>query len=223
MTEVGRNGPELFVPDRPGTIVPNNALGRSRFLPELADLRVRDRLIAYTNAEVGGQGPAARQAFMETILNRAVARDQPLAKTLSGSYFPGVTHSRAARGVSEAQRAEYGPLVQEVLGGSNLANYATGNASGTVGFAGGPQTYAAGGERFGIEGPDKGWWTRVGAAGPTAGGGVGYTAPPQRGVGQIGQTLADLQPTGQPRRARADDEPLFNLVDYAALAAARGG
>src|SRR5258705_13843364 len=38
--------------------------------------------------------------------------------------------------------------------GSNISNYATGNASGGVGFAGGPETFRAGGERFGIEGPD---------------------------------------------------------------------
>jgi hypothetical protein len=43
------------------------------------------------------------------------------------------------------------------LQGSNISNFATGNASGTVGFAGGPQTFRAGGERFGIEGPDRGW------------------------------------------------------------------
>jgi len=149
-------------------------LGRTRFLDELANPAVRDRLIAYTRSEVGGQGPQAQQAFMESIFNRAVARNQPLAKTLSGSYFPDVTHQRAARPVTEAERAAYTPLVSDVLGGSNVARYATGNASGTVGFAGGPQTAAYGGERYGVEGPDKGWWTRVGAEGPS-GGSVGYT------------------------------------------------
>ena len=149
-------------------------LGRTRFLDELANPAVRDRLIAYTRSEVGGQGPQAQQAFMESIFNRAVARNQPLAKTLSGDYFPAVTHQRAMRPVSDAERAAYTPLVSDVLGGSNVAKYATGNASGTVGFAGGPQTAAYGGERYGGEGPDKGWWTRVGAEGPS-GGSVGYT------------------------------------------------
>ena len=138
-------------------------LGRGRYFGELTDPRVRDRLISYTHAEVGGQGPEAQLAFIETSLNRGVARNQPLSQVLSGSYFPGVTHSRASRSVSQSMREHYDKLIEEALYGSNITNFATGNASGTVGFAGGPQTYKAGGERFGIEGPDRGWWTRVGA------------------------------------------------------------
>ena len=184
---------------------------RSRwFSNELADPRVRDRLIAYTHSEVGGQGPQAQQAFMESIFNRAAARGQPLAKTLSGSYFPRVTHERATRPVSEAQRASYGPLVQSVLGGSNITNYATGNASGTVGFAGGPQTAAFSGERYGIEGPDKGWWTRVGAEGPSAVGAVGYTAPQE--PLRASSTLEELRPS----RPSLGSEPLWTMVDYVA-------
>ena len=158
---------------------------------ELQDPRVRDKLLAYTKAEVGGQGPQAWQAFLETTFNRAVARKQTLADVLSGSYFPRETHQNAARGVNENTRAAYAPVVQNVLGGSNITNYATGNASGNVGFAGGPQTYAAGGERFGIEGPDKGWWTRIGAAGPGSAGAVPYTS-------QQPQTLAGLQSQAAP-------------------------
>lgn len=143
---------------------------RSRFYGrELSDPRVIDRLIGYTRAEVGDQGPEAQQAFIESVLNRGISRDQPLAKVLSGSYFPDVTHSRADRPVSEAERAKYGPLIQSVLGGSNVTNYATGNASGSVGFAGGPQTAAYGGERYGVEGPDRNWWLKAGEPGPQAG------------------------------------------------------
>lgn len=209
---VGEAGPELFVPDRPGTIVPNSKFGRDRLAEELKDPRIRDRLIAYTKAEVGGQGPQAQQAFIESIFNRAVARRQTLERTLSGSYFPDVTHQRAQGPVGEAQRASYAPLVRDVLGGSNLSNFATGNASGTVGFAGGPQTYAAGGERFGVEGPDKGWWTRVGAEGPIQGG-VGYTG----GRGNVGQvatpSLASLQPKAPPRMAFGQfEDPLGEAI-----------
>lgn len=173
-------------------------LGRTRFLDELANPAVRDRLIAYTRSEVGGQGPQAQQAFMESIFNRAVARNQPLAKTLSGSYFPAVTHQRAMRPVSEAERAAYTPLVSDVLGGSNVAKYATGNASGTVGFAGGPQTAAYGGERYGVEGPDRGWWTRVGAEGPS-GGSVGYTGAGTHAVSAPAPREAQAPATGGPR------------------------
>jgi hypothetical protein len=195
-------------------------LGRSRFTAELQDPRVRDKLLAYTKAEVGGQGPAAWQAFIETTLNRAVARGKTLADTLSGAYFPRETHQNAARGVNDKIRASYDPVVQSVLAGSNVTNYATGNASGTVGFAGGPQTYAAGGERFGVEGPDRGWWTRIGAPGPGNIGSVPYTA-------QQPQTLAGLQsqmgPMQSPARPSLDFKgilgggPLTDAVGAAIL------
>ena len=144
---------------------PPDWLGRNRIYSELKNPAVRDRLIAYTNAEVGGQGNEAIQAFMESIYNRSVARNQTVARTLSGSYFPNTTHNRAGRGVTQGMRDAYDDLISHSLG-TNIANYATGNASGTVGFAGGPQTFRAGGERFGIEGPDAGWWSRVGDRGP---------------------------------------------------------
>jgi hypothetical protein len=191
---VGEGGPEIFVPDVPGTIVPNaSAFGRDRYKSQLADPRVLDRLIGYTKAEVGGQGPQAQQAFIESILNRGVARGQPLSQVLSGSYFPQETHSKASRPVSEADRATYGSLIDKVLAGSNVSNFATGNASGGVGFAGGPQTFAAGGERFGVEGPDKNWWNKIGAAGPS-GAGVGYTGS---GIGGLASMPAK-QPSSAP-------------------------
>jgi len=172
-------------------------LGRSRFATELLDPRVRDKLIAYIKAEVGGQGQNAWQAIAETFANRGVARNQTLDRVLSGDYFPQVTHQRAARPVTPADRAQYDPIIDKVLAGSNIANYATGNASGTVGFAGGPQTYASGGERYGIEGPDKGWWTRIGASGPGAAGSVPYTAAqPQTLAGLQSQAVPVAKPPG---------------------------
>lgn len=209
---VGEAGPEVFVPDQAGTIVPKTGLGRGRFLNELQDPAIRNRLIAYTRAEVGGQGPEAQQAFMETIFNRATSRRQSLRDTLAGSYFPAITHSRARQPVGAAAQSSYGDIISRVLAGSNITNYATGNASGNVGFAGGPQTFASGGERFGIEGPDKGWWTRIGAEGPTGPLGVGYTGSGV-GIGTSGTvapglSLAKLQP-----KSRIELSP---LMDYAA-------
>lgn len=135
---------------------------RKRFAKELEDPDVAARLAAYTEAEVGSQGAAAQQAFMESIMNRASARGQTLRETLSGSYFPGITHSKAQRFMGDPRyREKYKGMTGAVLGGSNISNYATGNASGTVGFAGGPGTFSAGGERFGIEGPDVGWAKRM--------------------------------------------------------------
>jgi hypothetical protein len=192
---LGARGPEVFVPDRPGTVVPQTGLGRERFLDELQDPRIRDRLIAYTRAEVYGQGPEAEQAFMETIFNRAAARGQSLRQTLSGSFFPAITHRRAEIPVTEAERARYGNTISSVLAGSNISNYATGNASGTVGFNGGPQTFSAGGERFGVEGPDKDWWKRLNVRAPES-------APPSPGrpatePGQVPYTGVGGLPAGQ--------------------------
>lgn len=135
---------------------------RQRFSSELSDPRVRARLMALTDAEVGNQGPQAHQAFIETLLNRADARGKSLWDTMHGAYFPGITHQRTAARIGDPRLDQkYGGIVGSVSGGSNVANYATGNASGTVGFAGGPQTFSAGGERFGIEGPDRRWATEV--------------------------------------------------------------
>lgn len=150
-----------MIRDAPGrfALPGENSLAKYRasFADQLSNPATRERLLSIAHAEVGGQGPQAQQAFLETILNRAAARNQTLDQTLSGSYFPAVTYQRAARGLNDQQRLQYDPILKDVMGGSNVANYATGNASGTVGFAGGPQTSAYNGERFGIEGPDRKW------------------------------------------------------------------
>jgi hypothetical protein len=174
---------------------------RKRIADELIDPATRDRLMGYTRAEVGSQGPEAQQGFIESVINRALARGQRLPQTLSGSYFPGVTHRRAMQPMTDAERAAMQPHIDKVLAGSNITNYATGNASGTVGFAGGPQTYSAGGERYGVEGPDKNWWSRQGlppqgpiapqpsyAAASGVPGNTGLTPQP-RGIGDLESLL----------------------------------
>jgi len=152
--------------------VTGGGIDRSAFSAELQKPEVRDRLLALTEAEVGNQGPEAHQAFMETIFNRASARGQSLWDTMHGSYFPDVTHQRTEARSGDPQLAEkYGRALQSVVAGSNTSDYATGNASGTVGFAGGPQTKEFNGERFGIEGPDRKWADEArkgGAAPPVA-------------------------------------------------------
>lgn len=157
----GKDG-ETFPPSTGAESVQSLAEERQRFADELADPAVAMRLAAYTRAEVGGQGPEAEQAFMETIMNRAASRGQTLRQTLDGSYFPNITHQRAAQYSGDPRTLErYRGTIEAVLGGSNISGFATGNASGTVGFAGGPQTFSSGGERFGIEGPDIGWARRA--------------------------------------------------------------
>lgn len=151
------------------SVAPVAALAQARmpYQQELQDPVVAARLLAITHAEVGGQGPDAQRAFMESVLNRAAARGQTLAKTLSGSYFPEVTYQRAAAISGNAKKlAAYEPALRDVMAGSNVSNFATGNASGSVGFAGGPRVSSYNGENFGIEGPDAKWSERMRAATP---------------------------------------------------------
>ncbi len=147
-----------------GSIFSDSTLNRSSFNAELSDKSLLTRLFAMTNAEVGGQGSAAQQAFMETIFNRASARGMSLASVLNDrGYFPAETFANADRFMADPAMLEqkYAALLAQVRAGSNLSNYATGNASGSVGFGGGPQTFAAGGEKFGIEQADMAWAARM--------------------------------------------------------------
>ncbi|WP_238121958.1 MULTISPECIES: phage tail length tape measure family protein [unclassified Xanthobacter] len=132
---------------------------RSAYDAELADPALRQRLAAITQAEVGGQGAEAQLAFVETLFNRGAARGMSLSQVISDrGYFPSQTFAAADRYASDPGLADrYAGILGAVRGGSNVSSWATGNASGSVGFAGGPQTYAAGGERFGVEGPDMSW------------------------------------------------------------------
>jgi hypothetical protein len=147
--------------DNPYNLIMGNQINplaalRSAYSTELSDPGILQRLYSLTHREVGGQGPAAQQAFMESVINRASARGMTLSQAISDkNYFPSI--SLKPTSLSQEQATSYGGLLRNVLAGSNVSNFATGNASGTVGFAGGPQTFQAGGERFGIEGPDKSW------------------------------------------------------------------
>ena len=180
------------------SLTQTGSVDRSQFKDDLANPQIRNQLIALTHAEVGNQGPEAKQAFLESVVNRAAARGQPLSAAINDpSYFPKITQQRMARGVPGELANGYSPLVDAVAGGSNTAKYATGNASGTVGFNGGPQTAAYGGERFGIEGPDKDWAQRQGVT----------NAPPSpaRTIWQANGQQAQppqtpQQPTPQPTR-----------------------
>jgi len=155
-----------------------------------------DRLLRYTRAEVGGQGPQAQRAFMEAMSNMAGNR----GTFLPPSYFPGVTHTRAARPLTEDERAKLAPIAAEVAAGSNTAKYATGNASGSVGFGkGGYRTASYGGENYGVEAPDLNWWEKLGAQAPAPlSGAVPYINPAGVPTGAT-TNPAELQPQTTPR------------------------
>ena len=118
---------------------------------------VRERLYRLAKVEVGGQSPGAASAFFESVFNRAAARCQTVKRADDDAdYYPRVS----IRGKPYSKRDEvmFGEALRRVREGSNISRLATGNASGHVGFAVGPQTYAPGtGERYGIEGPDVRW------------------------------------------------------------------
>lgn len=188
---IGANGTGIFA---------DGTLNRSSFDAQLSDPTVRARLFAITNAEVGGQGSAAQQAFMETIFNRASARNMSLASVLGDrGYFPAETFANADRFMTDpAMEQKYAAMLAQVRAGSNVSGYATGNASGTVGFGGGPQTFASGGEKFGIEKADTAWAARM----------QQQTQAFQASATQAGQSLSDL---GQKATGIAD--PVTQAAD----------
>jgi hypothetical protein len=65
------------------------------------------------------------------------------------NYYPDVSY--------RPNNADYSDALSDVMGGWNGNNNATGNASGSVGFNGGPMVYRGRGDRYGIEGPDMQW------------------------------------------------------------------
>jgi len=135
---------------------PLPAGARDKFARELKNPEIKERLFRLTEVEVHNQGPKATQAFMESVLNRADARGQTLAEAINDRhYYPAVS----LRGWDPGDdRPMFRAVLEKVLAGSNVAGFATGNASKHVGFNGGRQTYVPGsGERFGIEGTDFAW------------------------------------------------------------------
>lgn len=143
------------------TADPNLATSRSDFANQLKDPAVQNALNQRTYSEVGSLGPAAQQAFIESVMNRAACRNMSLMGALDNhdGYYPS--------GLS-GPSGNYGDITQAVLNGSNISNGATGNSSRDssghiVGFGqghdvnGNPIGLTAGpfnGEYFGLEGGD---------------------------------------------------------------------
>jgi hypothetical protein len=143
---------------------------RQTYLDELSNPAIRKRLFSFQEAEVGGQGNDAAVKWQESLFNRASARSQTLDRALhgeagkdKGGYWPQRTLNIGDKDPTEEQTASGELALRQTLMGSNRAALATGNASGSVTFAGGPETAQIVSpkgkvqERFGIEGPDVGW------------------------------------------------------------------
>lgn len=89
--------------------------------------RLMTKLTYLVDKEVGTQGTKAQQMFLETVMNRAVAREEKIADVLTPAYYPPLR--KGVRPVGKAKEKKYAALLDNVLEGSNLSNFATDNAS----------------------------------------------------------------------------------------------
>jgi uncharacterized protein (TIGR02594 family) len=160
---------------------PNAGLAeqRARIGQELQNPEVQRLLAASTEAEVGGQGAAAKQGYIESVMNRALSRHQTLAATLSDpKYYPASTASKLGR----TNVPDVSGITAKVLGGSNISNFSTGNESGSVRSGGAPIGFDPGtGERFVQENADRRWVRSAMAGG--GGAAVGLTGAVNAGGG----------------------------------------
>jgi len=152
-------------PIEPGPPARSLAEARSRFTQELQNPEIRRLLMASTMAEVGGQGPRAEQAYIESVMNRALSRGYNLRDTLTnahGHYYPSSTTSKLGAHIPEPVNARLGPMIDSALQGSNISNFATGNESGGVRSGGANIAFNPGtGERFVHEIPDLNWIRQI--------------------------------------------------------------
>lgn len=88
------------------------------------------RLAALGKVEVGGMSREAKVAWLETVFNRATVRKVPLRNLMSGkniAYWGGGLGNPNT--LSEEDLKEWQGVVDEVMGGSNVTDLATDNAS----------------------------------------------------------------------------------------------
>ena len=100
-------------------------------------LETKDKLYKLTQAEVGGQGARAQQAFMETVANRSTIQGKTIDFTVSDRrYYQPIKGEgksiNTLRAVSDTTKAKYDKILDKVIEGSNITNGATHNASAGV-------------------------------------------------------------------------------------------
>jgi hypothetical protein len=193
----------------PAASGPGLAADRARFANELAQKPwLKNRIMQISLGE--NTDSRANLAVMESIFNRASARGTSLEEATKGvaqgGYYPGSTFSGGARNM---QLAKYAAMAaahwDQVMGGSNVSNYATDNSSqglamreratgrftfqsqfGGAGGTGSPgmETFFSPGGNPNARGPASraaylAWLARLGTGGAPAGHGLtGYIATP---------------------------------------------
>jgi hypothetical protein len=140
---------------------------RRRFVDEAQDPEIHRLLAASTAAEVGGQGPEAEQYYIESVFNRAAARDKSLSQTVRDSrYYPPTTLNKLDDRVQPPKQAQIDQIIDGVMAGANESNFATGNESGVVHSGGAPVTrdLGPGKARFVRELADLSWIRKMESA-----------------------------------------------------------
>lgn len=184
-------------PETAGPGFDNNlAMVRGRYAQEIVkNPDLRRKIMASMTAEVGDQSDLAHQAYLETAMNRAAARGKSLDATISNTkYYPSSTTSKLGATFSPEQQARLNPIINSVIGGSNVANFATGNESGGVHSGGAPVAFvpnpkAKYGERFVIENPDLKWANQLASISKQT-----PTPAPVASSASLAQTLTARQP-----------------------------
>jgi len=116
---------------------------RSQQMKQLDDPKVRAAVLARAEIEVGGQ-PKAQQAWIESLFNRAAANKLSLYDAVANSpkvhrYYPFKDDSRWKSMVANHESTiksldgKFAGHLSSVGGGSNITDYATDNASGSLG------------------------------------------------------------------------------------------
>jgi hypothetical protein len=104
------------------------AIQRKRFDAELQDNpHTLKKLLYLVDREVGSQGTKAQQMFLETVVNRAAARNEDIEDVMTPAYYPPMR--KRVVSVGKWKERHYTGLLDAVLDGSNLSHFATDNAS----------------------------------------------------------------------------------------------
>jgi len=217
---VGRGdyrGGRAYPPDQPvrAQTVGNLKSLRAPLIKELeGNPKLQRDLNDLTEAEIGDQGSAARTAFVESVFNRAISRHQTLDYVIHNRgkpYYPWTTMRHVGSGYGRDTSA----IVKGVGDGSNLSDYATGNASHGVGFDHGPKTYDPHtGEYFGVEGSDLPW-VRLQKRYEGEKGVITIQPPTRPGAPSTGAAPTVIGPAGDVKfaeKASGADRRLVNLV-----------
>lgn len=158
------SGQQATTQGAPSPVYGSLAQGRARFAQELQNPKVRNLMMASIDAEVGDQQAPAWQAYAESVMNRANATNRSLVDTIidpynprtKTGYYPASTINKLGASMNKDQFAQYNPIIDSALSGSNISNLATGNESGRLHSM--PVTYdPQSGERFVAEAKYNDW------------------------------------------------------------------